>query len=349
MKIKKWHIIVTVVLLGIVVYFVFFRKTGIPVKEIKIKNEVVKRTVSATGSIKSRNEASLSFASLGRVLEIAVEKGEIVEKGDYIAVLDNYTETQTTQALRDARDAAKRDLELFIENYETKKQDAGGEDEYEIQKRKYEELLSKAEAAYQAQLGTLSKTYIYAPFNGKVIEIYKEEGETVAAGTNIVKIADEEQKIFEIELDQEDFGYLEEGQEVEIELDAYEDELFPGNVNQLPSYVETEDGGDFVIEIDLIDEQKEKALLGMTGDAFIILAKTDSEVKALTFDEIKYDIEDEPYVYVYDNGRVEKLYIELGLKGDIYTEVITEIEKPIIQESDAKFDLEEGIKVKLVR
>jgi len=349
MKMRKWYIVVTVLLIIVVVYLLFFRKTGVSVKEIRIKNEVVKRTVSAAGVVKSQDEANLSFTTAGRVLDIAVNKGDIVTKDQYLAVLDNYAESQTAQALKDARDIAQRDLELYIEDFESNMDAVGGKDEYRIEKSKYEELLSKAEALYQAQLGSLSKTYIYAPFEGKVIDIYKEVGETALAGTSVFKVANENLKIFEIDLDQEDYGFLKEGQEVEITLDAYEDKIFSGKVDSLPNYIKTDGGGDFIIEIILNGEDTEKTLLGMTGDAFIILSKTDKEVRALTFDEIQYDIEENPFLYVFHKDKVEVQYIELGLKGDIYTEIRSAIEKPIIQESDAKHNLEEGLKVKLIK
>lgn len=349
MKINKWYIILPIVVVLVVASYFFLSKKGVPVKEIPIKNEVVKKTVSASGTVKSWDEADLSFPTLGTVYDIAVEKGEIVKKGTYLAALNNIVESQTAQSVKDTRDVAKLDLELYIENYETNKDAVGGKDEYEIQKRKYQELLSKAEASYQAQLGSLGKTYLYAPFEGKIIDIYFEEGETAMAGSTIIKIANEDKKIFEIELDQEDFGYLKQGQDVEITLDSYENTIFEGKVLQLPSYINQERSADFILDIDLVGENKDKALIGMEGDAYIILAKTDGEVNALTFDEIKYDINDDSYVYIIENNRVIKKEIEIGLKGDIYTEIITDIKKPIIQESDAKFKIEEGTKVKLVK
>jgi len=349
MKKRKWLIIIGILVIALIGYLLFFRKTGIPVKEIKIKNVVVKKTVSAAGEVKSREQADLSFSAMGRLSDIAVEEGDVISDGAYIASLDNFTEAQSTQAVKDGRDVAKRDLELYVEQYETNMDAVGGQDEYAIGKRRYEELLSKAEATYQAQLGTLGKTYIYAPFAGKIIDIYYEAGETVISGSPVVKIADEDQKIFEIQLDQEDFTYLELGQEVDIKLDAFEDETFTGIVTKLPSYVEDNAGKDFVIKIDITGDNKNKALLGMTGDAYIILAKTDGEVPALTFDEVQYDIDDKPFVYVFNEGRVETLYIDLGLKGDIYTEIRSNIDKPIIQESDSKYDLQDGVKVKLIR
>jgi len=349
MQWKKWYLIPIILVVLISIWFVFFRKSGIPVKEIRVKNTVVKRTVSAAGSIRSENEANISFPTLGKLQDIGVKKGDVVKKYQYLAFLDNVSESQTTQSLKDARDIALRDLELYVENYATNMDEVGGQDEYSIGVRRYEELLSRAEAIYQAQLANLGDTYLYAPFDGKIVDVYKEPGETVLVGESIVMIANEDSKIFKIELDQEDFSFLSEGQEVEISLDAYEDEVFVGRVKNLPTYVTNDGGGDFVIDIEITDERKGNLLFGMTGDAYIILSKTNQEVPVLTFDEVEYDIEDRPYVFVLEGDRVEIQYLEIGLKGDIYTEIKTKIEKPIIQASDAKYKLEEGVRVKLIR
>lgn len=122
MKIRRWYIPIIVIVLAAAAYLIFFRKDTIPVREIPQKKVVVKRTVSATGEVKSRKEADLSFAAIGRVGEIVVKGGDFVEKNEYLAMMDNYSESQTAQSLKDTRDAARLDLELFIENYQTKKE-----------------------------------------------------------------------------------------------------------------------------------------------------------------------------------------------------------------------------------
>lgn len=350
MKIKKWYLIPLIILVILVVYFVFIRKSAVIVKEIPLKNVEVKKTVSASGTVKSLHEADLSFASLGRLQNLAVKEGDHVDKGQYLAALNNYTESETAQSLKDTRDSAILDKKLFIENYETNMDAVGGKDEYKIQLNKYEEAISKAEAAYQAQLGNVGRTYIYAPFSGTIIDLPIEIGETVSAGTVVVKVADLDNLVFEIGLDQEDFGYLNEGQEAEITLDSYDNETFKGNVTTLPKYVNKEAGGeDFTIKIAFSKDNPVQPLEGMTGDAYIILSKTEGKVSALTFDEIQYDINNNPYVFVDDNGKAKKQNIEIGLQGDIYTEIKSKIDKPIIQANESKNKLNDGENVNLQR
>ena len=79
MNIKKWYFIIPVVLITIIIGFIIFSKKGVPVKEIPLKERVVKRTVSASGTVKSRDEADMSFLSIGSIYNIAVKKGEEVK------------------------------------------------------------------------------------------------------------------------------------------------------------------------------------------------------------------------------------------------------------------------------
>jgi RND family efflux transporter MFP subunit len=348
MKFKKWYFIPLILIAILAGYFIFFKKSTVAVKEIPLKDIEVKKTVSASGTVKSVHEADLSFASLGRLQNLAVKEGDQVKKGQYLAALDNYSESETAQSLKDARDSAILDKKLYIENYQTNMDAVGGEDEYKININKLDEAISKAEAAYQAQLGNVGRTYIYAPFEGTVIDLPIEVGETVSAGTMVVKLADLNNLIFEIGLDQEDFGYLSQGQEAEITLDSYDNQTFKGTVVSLPNYVNQAEGvNDFTIKIAFDKDNPMQPLEGMTGDAYIILSKTEGKVKALTFDEVEYDINDNPYVFVDDNGKARKKPIEIGLQGDIYTEVKTEIDKPIIQPNESKNKLEDGDLVKL--
>jgi len=331
-----------------VVVVVIFNKAGgcVSVKKIDLKNKIVRRTVSVGGEIKSKQEANLSFSVVGRLAKTYVVKGEKVTKGQLLAYVDNYSNHQTTQSYKDARDITIRNKDKYIENYASNLQAAGGEDEYLMELRSLDELISQAEASYQAQIGVLNKTYIYAPFDGNIVDLFVEEGETVLAGAPVMELSDLSQLIFEIKLDQEDFGLLKIGQEVDIKLDSYEDQTFMGKINTLPFYVDGS-GSDFVIEVDLADKTNKEIYLGMSGDAYIILSETDSEVQALAFDEILYDIEGNPYIWTLVDKHIKKVYLELGLEGDIYTEIKTDIENAIVKPANDKIEIEEGDKAKI--
>lgn len=346
MKNKRVLILIFIAVIGIIVFRLASGPKRVQVKEVKLENRVVKRTVNSSGVVKAKNQADLGFASLGRVQILNTTKGDTVQKGAYLASLDAYSESETAKAFKDERDIALKERELFIVQYETDMEEVGGPDEYEILLNEHNEKVSQAQAYYNSQLGDIGTKYLYAPFAGTIVDTYKEVGETASPGETILKLADLENLVFEITLDQEDFGLLKNGQEVEIVLDSYDEEIFSGRVSELPTYIDTTSGSDFIVEIEFTGESKNKALLGMAGDANIVLATSAGEVPTLVYDELFYDIDNEPYVFVLKDGKAVKQHIDTGLEGDIYYEIKDAISDPIIVSLTAE-ELEEGKQVVL--
>lgn len=324
---KKKKVIGTIILIVViaVVAIVRSKSNSLKYEEAHITNTIVKRSVTASGEVTSKNEVDLSFLAIGRLANLSVKKGDQIKKGTLIANLDPGSSYQTTKATKDARDVTLRDVELYIENYATNLQAVGGKDEYELNLRRLRELADKAEATYQAQLLGHSNLFLYAPFDATVIDTYYSKNETVTAGSSVVKLADLNNLIFEAQVDQEDFGLLKVGQPVIITLDSYDDYEFEGTVVELPLYAQ--DASDFEVKIAVSSTDEDKpVLLGMLGDIEIIVEQTESEVNALFFDSIFTDDEG-TFVWVLGDGAKEfkKEYIKVGLEGDLYTEVITDI------------------------
>lgn len=343
-------------LLAIIVFVLargYYTRDGIKtlaVKEVKIENKVVEKTVSASGKVKSENSANLSFNGTGRIAQITVKKGDTVKKGQLLSYLDTQSFNQTIQTYKDARDIAIRDKELFVSQYEDDKSAIGGQDDYDINIRRYDEKISQASASYNSQKDSLRNSYIYAPFDGVVVDATKEVGENASLGETIIKLENLNKIIFEIELDQEDYGSVKLGQTVLVDLDAYSDVKFGGKVSLLPLYADGTSGSNFTVEVTLDPSKEMSPLVGMTGDAKIIVAVTDKEVPVLLYDQVFFDDEDKPYVYVVNaEGLIEKQIIEIGLEGDIYTELKTNLDKPIITGINDQIEVTAGYKAKLIK
>lgn len=336
-------------ILIVLAIFVYFNRTNSVtalVRRVELESRQVRKTVSASGFVKSLNEADLSFVSTGEIKGISVVEGDIVKKGQTLAYIDSSFQQQAVQSYKDARDTRLRQKELFEEEEKSNTRLLGGEDAYNIKLREYDEAISQAEASYQSQLALLSNYYIYAPFDGTIVDVYKENGELATTGVPIIKIANLDEVVFEVIVDQEDYALLKQGQDVEIDLDAYTNS-FTGNVEKLPLNADINTGG-FVIKSSF-DSGTEDVKLGMTGDAFIITDKTDDSAQALIFNEISYDEDDDPFVWVVENGKIKKVPVELGLEGDIYTEIKTDLSgKEIVVPASDTSVVEEGFKAKII-
>ena len=316
------------------------------VRKVEVENRVVSRTVSASGQIKADEQANLTFMSAGKISEIFVKKGEEVKKGQFMAYLDGSAQFQTVQSYRDARDVAIRNKELYEQEKETNIKSLGGEDAYNIKIRQLEELASQAEASYQAQLSILSNSYIYAPFDGTIIDVNKKVGETAIIGETVMTLANMNKFIFEISIDQEDYGYIKLGQPVKINLDSYASFDFNTKIDQLPLTANSSTGV-FDIEIPVTGDTEHRLAIGMSGDAYIDVLTTGEAVRALTIDEIFYDISDNPFVWIVENGKLKKLPVELGVEGDIYTEIKTDVSEVVIPAEDNQ-KLTEGYFAKII-
>ena len=348
---KRRKIVILIVALIIAAGLLFMRSRAkvIQAEPVTLTQVVVRKTVSASGTVTSLNKSDMSVAGGGQLQNVYIKKGQEVTKGQLLANVYNYDSSQSAQASKDARDVAKKDLELYIENYQNNQAAVGGSEEYRINVKRLEELLSKAEATYQASLGSLSKTALYAPFSGTVVDILADVGEVVTAGAPILKLADLNALIFDVNVDQEDFGLLKLGQPAEITLDSYEGVIFGGKVVELPKYAQDETS-EFEVKIEINSTQDQLPLPGMKGDASIIIAETSDEVNALTFDSIFFNNGDKPFVWVSENGRLAKKEIDTGLEGDVYTELKTDLSNIQIvlpTETDA-VKAQEGIKINIV-
>ncbi len=96
---KKWWIVVAVVVvvggLGLIGYqYVAGRQQAIAEAQASMETAVVRRdtllvTVDATGSLAPNDEVALAFLSSGRVAEVPVEVGDVVQAGDVLVRLDD--------------------------------------------------------------------------------------------------------------------------------------------------------------------------------------------------------------------------------------------------------------------
>jgi RND family efflux transporter MFP subunit len=333
---------------GLAIYVLFVRPKSLTalVKKVALENKVVVRNVSASGTMTSDNDSNVSFSVGGKVTAIYVKKNDKVFKGQTLAVLDNSSSLQTADSLKNARDAAQRELDYFV----LKKSDnvsLYGTDGYNIKLQELQERVSQANSAYRAQQAGNSTYVLTAPFNGTVLDVPVVTGETVAMTETVMHLADLDNMKFDVQLDQEDYGQVKLNQDVKINLNSYDGVDFAGKVTELPLYAEPTTQN-FKVSITVTPDADHPIRLGMQGDAYIVLQTSVKEVPALTIDDIFYDQDNKPYVWVVKNGKLAIQHIETGIEGDIYTEVKTPITDTIVVPAQQDQKLTEGYTARII-
>lgn len=149
------------------------------VTAFQVAAKVFDHTVDIQANIKTRQNLLLAPEFGGRLEQILVQEGQEVKKGTLLAVIDD-------AGLQDQLDQMKLQLELSKTTFERTQrlwdQKIGSEMMYLEAKTRY-----KTQQKQVAQMREqLSKTKIYAPFNGVIDEITARKGETVAPGMSSI-------------------------------------------------------------------------------------------------------------------------------------------------------------------
>ncbi|MGN6247475.1 MAG: efflux RND transporter periplasmic adaptor subunit [Ginsengibacter sp.] len=275
----KWIIIGLVVLIVLLVVLkkagVLGKNEGIKVTAEKVQRRTIVETVNASGKIYPEVEVKLSPDISGEIVDLDVEEGDSVKKGQVVAkIYGDIYNTQRDQAaaivnqqkaqLADAKaglgaleaqlDQAKKTYDMQKQLYDEK---VISRNEFNTADAAYKTALANLNAAKQGVIGSqasvqsaeaalqkankdLSLATLRSPMNGVVSLLSVKKGERVVgssmmAGTEMMRIADMSKIEVRVDVGENDIPKVRLGDSAVIEVDAYNDRKFTGVVTQIAS------------------------------------------------------------------------------------------------------------------
>ena len=87
----------------------------------------------------------------------------------------------------------------------------------------------------------------------------------------------------------------------------------------------------------------------MTGDAHIVVDSSDGEVLSVLYDEVFFDDQDKAYLWVVKDNLIQRHYVDIGLQGDIYTHIVSEVTDTVVVGINADIEVKEGYRAKFVK
>jgi RND family efflux transporter MFP subunit len=212
----------------------------------------------ASGYVVARRKATVAAEVTGKVVDLLVDEGMVVEAGQVLARLDSVLADKDfalAQSRAEASDAAVaaiaadlRDAERILNRTQTLTQ-KNFASEADLTKAEARAAVLRAQLRQaQAQLATarldaqrsgavLEKHQIRAPFNGVVVERSAQPGEMISpmsAGgftrTGICTLVDMDSIEIEVDVNEAFIGRVHAGTGVDALLDAYPDWIIPGAV-----------------------------------------------------------------------------------------------------------------------
>jgi HlyD family secretion protein len=204
--------------------------------------------LTATGYTYARDRAAVGAKIIGRVLEMRVDEGDRVQKGEVIAVLDSADLRAAIDQNRASLAEAKARLaDASRERTRQEKLVTGGAsaqamlDAARTQEAVAAAQVGTAEARLRSSEAQLSYTVIHSPLSGVVIQKNVLVGEMVAPGGftsqqstgAIVRIADPRSLEVEADINESYIARLKLGQPAEIKIDAVPDQIYHGKLRQI--------------------------------------------------------------------------------------------------------------------
>lgn len=217
--------------------------------------------LNASGYVVAQRKAAVASKVTGRLVSIYVEEGNRARKGDIIALLESNDVLAaieragaglrvskanldlTMAELADAESNLRRSGELLDKGFISKVD----YDTSEVRQKKAEAAVSSAKAAMAAQAAALREaevlleyTRIRSPFDGVVLTKNADIGDIVTplgaaanAKAAVITIADMDSLQTEVDVSESNIGQVKLKQPCEIQLDAFPETRFRGEVHMI--------------------------------------------------------------------------------------------------------------------
>jgi HlyD family secretion protein len=183
-------------------------------------------------------------------------------------------------------------------------------------------LLEQAVAKAEQELANATLT---APFGGVVLEVLARPGERATPEKGIILLADPSAAEVEVKVIEEDLPLIRFEQPAELFFDATPDEAIQGYVSRIvPQRLQGEDRPLYAVYI-RPTHLPEGVVPGMTVDASIIVDQR-TEVARLPRALARPNSQGLAQVKVWTNNHLEERDIRVGLRGDVYVEILEGIE-----------------------
>jgi HlyD family secretion protein len=218
-------------------------------------------TVTASGKIQPKRKVDISADISGRVIQLAVEEGQWVNRGDLLLRIDpsQYEaavhQAEAGVAQNRARQAEARAQQLKaqadlrrmeqlaqgrdlvatqeVDNARTQAQVAAAT----VQASAY--AIQQAQATLSQARDNLRKTTIVAPMSGRVTRLNIHEGETAIIGTMnnpgslLLTVADPSAMEAKVKVDETDVPGITVGDSAALRIDAFPERVFTGKVTRI--------------------------------------------------------------------------------------------------------------------
>ena len=337
---KKLIIAAAIVVVVIVIIAANLKKGGgVKVEASKVIRGSIEEIVSAPGEIQAKEERKINSEVTAEVVKLLVEEGDWVDKGQVLVKLDSTEQFAAYQRALANVGAQRADLEFKKEQLKRKKElyDKGL-----ISRENFENIATEVELASsilenaRTELGrarrSLERTTIRSPIPGTVMDINKEEGEVVVAGTInnpgsiILTVSDLEEMEMVADVNESEIPLVSIRDTARITVDAFADTTFVGIVYykaSMPKAASVTSAVEFEVKISI--PHHPGMLPGMSANCEIVTAEKDNVLRIPLQALIAKD--KKGGVYKIEEGKTKFIEVKTGITEGMWVEVMDGLEE----------------------
>ncbi|HYO67892.1 MAG TPA: efflux RND transporter periplasmic adaptor subunit, partial [Archangium sp.] len=272
-----------------------------------------------SGTLQARRAASMRAEVQGAVMEMVVEQGQKVKKGQLLARIEDTSSQDQLLAARTAVRVARNGLQVArSEEARNRKLASAGVitrrdlERAQLARHQAQAQLSEAQARLALARQQQGRTRIRAPFAGVVSERHASAGDIVQPGAALYTVIDPTSLRLEASVPAAQLSVLEPGVGVDFNVAGYGDRSFEGRIEQINPAV---DPGTGQVRIYVTLPNTEQALLtGLSAEGRVAALRREVPAVPVSAVDVRAD---PPTALRVKDGRVERVQVKLGMTDEL--------------------------------
>ncbi|MEK6674715.1 MAG: efflux RND transporter periplasmic adaptor subunit, partial [Planctomycetota bacterium] len=337
------------------------------------------RTVQAPGAVEAYLEVDISAEVVGKILEMPVDEGSHVKKGELLCKLDNadyrarVTSAEANVAkLKASLEQSNADLEKADRDFRRQTQLSEADATSNLELADYQTSLTRAkalheirkqeliqaEAALQSANKDLQKTVLESPIDGIVSQRFAKQGEVVVTGTmnnpgtRIMVISDLSKMQVRCRVNETDAPLVQSDQQARIFLQSDTQRSVAGHVHRVATKGTKPAGRDVVTfeTLVLVDSDDRRVQPGMSANVEIEVDRRDDAIAVPVQSVVNRKRKDIPKELVeeYERFQAETHSIAMTRAAE-YVPVIWAVTEGVSRPRLVKTGISDDLYVEIVR
>ncbi|MBN1381369.1 MAG: efflux RND transporter periplasmic adaptor subunit [Deltaproteobacteria bacterium] len=313
-------------------------KKPVVVNIMTVKTGTAENVLHFMGDVKARRDVRLLAQVAERIVAFKADKGDFVQKGQVLAVIESTLLARGVDQAEAALEAARANLKNMKSEFGRAQrlfaEEAISHQQYDARKTQYDNTgaaVKQAEAVVEQARKQYRNAAIRAPFSGLISNRFLELGDMVAPGTPVFSLIQIDTVHVMAQVSEREFASVRIGQHARLKVASHPDRVFHGQITQKPPIL---DAISRLATIECSFPNPDRLLVpGMFGELEIVI-DTKDDVPLVPVSAIQYrtivgnrgaNLDEQttrqPYVFLVINGKAMRRDVVTGYQGSGLMEI----------------------------